>query len=131
MTRRFTRHYTREEASALLPEIRDWLARLRRLQPVLEKQQRALQPLLARGHDVGGALVRDFLRTLADAQNVLAEFARRQIQLKDLDRGLVDFPAIVAGREVFLCWEEGEPAVEYWHDLDAGYAGRSPLQPGA
>lgn len=130
MARRFTRHYTREEASALLPEIRAWLARLRQLQPVLEKQQRGLQALLSRGHDLGGARVTEFLRTLADAQNVLVEFARRQIQLKDLDRGLVDFPAIVAGREVFLCWEEGEPAVEYWHDLDAGYAGRSPLQPG-
>ena len=130
MARRFTRHYTREEASALLPEIRAWLARLRQLQPLLEKQQRGLQPLLARGHDLGGARVTDFLRTLVDAQKVLVEFARRQIQLKDLDRGLVDFPAIVGGREVFLCWEEGEPAVEYWHDLDAGYAGRSPLQPG-
>jgi len=58
---------------------------------------------------------------------VLREFARRQIQLQDLDRGLVDFPAIVGGREVFLCWEEGEKEVEYWHELDAGYAGREPL----
>ncbi len=129
MTRRFTRHYTREEASALLPEIRAWLARLRQLQPVLENQQRALQPLLTRGHDLGGGRVTEFLRSLARAQAVLREFARRQIQLKDLERGLVDFPAIVGGREVFLCWEEGEPAVEYWHDLDTGYAGRSPLPP--
>lgn len=129
MARRFTRHYTRAEASALLPEIRSWLARLRQLQPVLEKQQQTLQPLLNRGHDLGGEKVGVFLRTLARAQAVLREFARRQIQLKDLDRGLVDFPAIVGGREVFLCWEEGEPAVEYWHDLDTGYAGRSLLPP--
>jgi hypothetical protein len=124
---RFTRHYTREEARALLPQIRVWLTKLRRLQPVLEDQQRGLQKLLAQGRDLGGERVTLFLRTLAEAQTVLREFARRQIQLQDLDRGLVDFPAIVGGREVFLCWEEGEKEVEYWHELDAGYAGREPL----
>jgi len=124
---RFTRHYTREEARALLPQIRAWLTKLRRLQPLLEDQQRGLQKLLAQGRDLGGERVTHFLRTLAEAQSVLREFARRQIQLQDLDRGLVDFPAIVGGREVFLCWEEGEKEVEYWHELDAGYAGREPL----
>ncbi len=127
MSWRFTRHYTREEARALLPQIRAWLAKLRRLQPLLEDQQRDLQKPLAQGRDLGGERVSRFLRTLAEAQTVLREFARRQIQLQDLDRGLVDFPAIVGGREVFLCWEEGEKEVEYWHELDAGYAGREPL----
>jgi hypothetical protein len=127
MSWRFTHHYTREEARALLPQIRVWLAKLRRLQPGLEDQQRGLQKLLAQGRDLGGERVTHFLRTLAEAQSVLREFARRQIQLQDLDRGLVDFPAIVGGREVFLCWEEGEKEVEYWHELDAGYAGREPL----
>ncbi len=127
---RFTRHYTRQEADQLLPDIRRWLNRLRLLQPVLDQHQRVLQPLLRQGRDLGGESVHAYLRTLADAHHVLAEFARRQIQLKDLERGLVDFPAILGGREVFLCWEEGEPAIEYWHDLDAGYAGRSPLESG-
>lgn len=127
MSWRFTHHYTREEARALLPQIGAWLAQLRRLQPLLEDQQRGLQKLLAQSRDLGGARVTHFLRTLAEAQTVLREFARRQIQLQDLDRGLVDFPAIVGGREVFLCWEEGEKEVEYWHELDAGYAGREPL----
>lgn len=127
MSWRFSHHYTREEARALLPQIRAWLAKLRRLQPPLEDQQRGLQKLLAQGCDLGGARVTHFLRTLAETQTVLREFARRQIQLQDLDRGLVDFPAIVGGREVFLCWEEGEKEVEYWHELDAGYAGREPL----
>lgn len=127
---RFTRHYTRQEAEELLPDIRRWLARLRLLQPVLDQHQRALQPLLRQGRDLGGERVHAYLRSLAAAHSVLAEFAQRQIQLKDLERGLVDFPAILGGREVFLCWEEGEPAVEYWHDLDAGYAGRTPLEAG-
>jgi hypothetical protein len=47
--------------------------------------------------------------------------------LRDLDRGLIDFPAQRDGREVYLCWEEGEDEVGYWHDLDSGYGGRKPL----
>jgi hypothetical protein len=47
------------------------------------------------------------------------------------DAGLVDFPGKIAGRRVFLCWRFGEQAVEYWHDVDAGFAGRQPLVPQA
>ena len=43
--------------------------------------------------------------------------------LRDLDRGLVDFPSLRDGREVYLCWVDGEPDIEYWHDLDAGLLG--------
>lgn len=127
MDRRFTRHYTREEARALLPDIRAWLARLRLLQPVLDQHERALNRLLEQGRDVGGERVHVWLRTLVSLRTVLRELAGREIQVKDLDRGLVDFPAVMGDREVFLCWEEGEEDVEYWHELDAGYAGRSPL----
>jgi hypothetical protein len=127
MDRRFTRHYTREEARALLPDLRAWLARLRLLQPVLDQHERALNRLLEQGRDVGGERVHVWLRTLISLRTVLREFASREIQVKDLDRGLVDFPAVMGDREVFLCWEEGEEDVEYWHELDAGYAGRSPL----
>jgi hypothetical protein len=60
-------------------------------------------------------------------QAVLLEFQQREIQIKDLERGLLDFPAIIGGKEVFLCWEQDEEDIEYWHDLDAGYAGREHL----
>jgi hypothetical protein len=71
--------------------------------------------------------VNTWIRTLAGMQEVLAEFQRREIQIKDLERGLVDFPAIIGGREVFLCWELDEEDIEFWHDLDGGYAGRERL----
>ena len=50
----------------------------------------------------------NWIRALADMQEILAEFQRRQIFIKDLERGLVDFPAIIGGKEVFLCWEADE-----------------------
>ncbi len=52
------------------------------------------------------------------------ELQHVSVELKDFDRGLVDFPAIHEGREIYLCWHRGEPAVHAWHELDAGYAGR-------
>ena len=57
----------------------------------------------------------------------LAEFQQRQIFIKDLERGLLDFPSIIGDREIFLCWEQDEESVEHWHELDSGFAGREPL----
>jgi hypothetical protein len=51
------------------------------------------------------------------------------IQLKDPRLGLVDFPSEMGGRTVLLCWRLGEPEVQYWHEIDSGYAGRQPLSP--
>jgi len=57
------------------------------------------------------------------------ELERLGIQLKDRRLGLVDFPSEMNGRQILLCWRLGEPEVQFWHELDAGYAGRQPLSP--
>ncbi|HMP82965.1 MAG TPA: DUF2203 domain-containing protein [Verrucomicrobiota bacterium] len=124
---RYTKHYTREEASALLPQLRAWLKRLNDLRADLERYDKRIGGLMNPGHDVGGDLVNNWIRTLSFMQEVLAEFQRREILIKDLERGLLDFPSVIEGREVFLCWEQGEDDVEFWHDLDAGYGGREHL----
>jgi hypothetical protein len=49
------------------------------------------------------------------------------ITLRDIERGLIDFPALTGGRQVWLCWELGEEKVEFWHELDTGYGSRRPL----
>jgi len=127
MERQYTQHYTRDEARALLPQIRSWLQQLRHLREQVEKADRRLEQLLAVGGDVGGTTVNDWVRSLAELKNILQEFDTRQIQVKDLERGLIDFPTILAGREVFLCWELDEEDIEFWHDLDTGFAGRERL----
>ena len=127
MAYQFRKHYTREEAQALLPEVRLWLKRLDQLRADLEKHEGRLNGLMSPGRDMGGGSVNAWVRILADLEGVLVEFHRREIQVKDLDRGLLDFPAIMGGKEVFLCWEQDEEDVEFWHDLDAGYAGRERL----
>ena len=58
----------------------------------------------------------------------MSELEALGVQLKDFDRGLVDFPSLRDGRVVLLCWQLGEgDELEWWHDMDAGFAGRTPL----
>jgi hypothetical protein len=127
MANKFRKHYDRDEARALLPQIRVWLKRLAQLRAELEKTEGRLESLRSDGADLGGRLVNEWIKTMASLEEVLVEFQRREIQVKDVDRGLVDFPTIIGGKEVFLCWEQDEEDVEFWHDLDAGYGGRERL----
>ena len=127
MKRRFDKHYTRGEARALLPQIRQWLERLNRLRKDLERFDKRLSGLAEQGNDIGGETVNNWIRALANMQEILAEFQRRQIFIKDLERGLIDFPAIIGGKEVFLCWEQDEEGIEFWHDIESGYGGRERL----
>ena len=127
MKYKFEKHYTREEAQALVPQLREWLTRLNRLREDLQRFEKRLGGMTDQGHDIGGETVNNWIRTLADMQHALAEFQRRQIFIKDLSRGLVDFPAIMGGREVFLCWEVDEDVIEFWHDLETGFGGRERL----
>jgi hypothetical protein len=127
MAYRFQKHYTRDEARDLLPQVREWLKRIARLRAEAEKLEARMSGLLAAGCDLGGETVNAWIRGLVDFDAVLREFQRREIEIKDVDRGLVDFPAVIGGKEVFLCWEQDEEDVEFWHDLDGGYAGRERL----
>ncbi len=124
----YTRHYSRDEARALLPQLRAWLAELNRLREEVELYDRRLSGMNADGQDTGGETVNNWIRALAGMQQILAVFQQQQILIKDLSRGLVDFPAIIGGKEVFLCWESDEDDIEFWHDLETGYGGREKLE---
>jgi hypothetical protein len=127
MERRFSKHYSLAEARALLPQLRLWFHQLQRLRRDLASYEQSTAPRLDEGDDFGGGKVHQWVRNLAAFKALQTEFDQRQIQVQDLERGLVDFPAIQAGREVFLCWELAENDITHWHDLDAGYAGREHL----
>ena len=127
MQHRFEKHYTRDEARALLPQIRKWLETLNRQREELHRYEKRLTGMTEQGNDVGGETVNRWIRSLADTQEVLAEFQRRHIFIKDLSRGLIDFPAIMGGKEIFLCWESDEEDIEFWHDLETGFGGRERL----
>lgn len=125
---RFQKHYTLEEARSLLPEIRQWLRRLQELTRQLETAEAHFGVRLREGWDLGGSSVNEWIRNLLRCQEFISEFENREILIKDIHRGLIDFPAFLEGREVFLCWEQDEEDIGFWHDIDAGYAGRTPLE---
>ena len=93
MKHQFEKHYTRDEANALLPQLRQWLEQLNRLREDLHRYEKRLSGLMEQGKDIGGETVNNWIRALADMQQILSEFQRREIFIKDLERGLLDFPA--------------------------------------
>lgn len=123
----FNKHYTREEARQMLPLVRQWLDELGRVRDLLTGYEERIAAALGVGDDLGGELINKNVKCLAEAKEILIRFKEREIQVKDINRGLIDFPAFVGGKEVFLCWENGEDDIEFWHDLNTGYTGREPL----
>ncbi len=127
MARQFKKHYTVAEARALLPEVRKRLKQLAKLRQQLEALDEVLRAQNSVGQDLGGPRVNRWVVAVAAIKQAVLWFHNAEIQIKDLDRGLIDFPAIIGGREVFLCWEQDDEDIEFWHDLDSGYAGRERL----
>jgi hypothetical protein len=123
----FSKHYTLDEARALLPQIRKWFEHLDHIRERMAKLDKRISGLSKDQQDIGGSSVNEWVRCISELKCTFREFARREIEIKDLDRGLIDFPSIREGREVFLCWERGEEDIEHWHELDTGFAGREPL----
>jgi hypothetical protein len=129
------RTFTPEEANAALAEVRPLVARMVAARSQLVDAQRRQAELVARVASNGGGLTPpDVSAVAAEVQEVSTELVAvveelqgLGVQVKDLDRGLVDFPCVHRGRVVLLCWELGEDEVAYWHGADEGYAGRKPL----
>jgi hypothetical protein len=119
------RHYTREEANELLPHLAPVLTELQTKYQRAQEAQEALDRAAA--SNGGSAKRKQWTRLIARVQEILARLDNWEIVLRDVDQGLVDFPAIVDGQEAFLCWKLGEPRVSFWHLPDTGFAGRQPL----
>lgn len=77
-----------------------------------------------------GGLERDAQALAVEIDSCIRELQALGVVYKmPFDAGLADFPGEIDGRAIYLCWRLGEPSVEYWHELEAGYAGRQPLMP--
>lgn len=121
------RHYTVEEANALLPRVKPLLQRLRDERDLLADSDAHEQLSDAAPTNGGGEPGRQVGEAFLEVRRLLGALQEAGILVRDIDRGLIDFPAIRGGREVYLCWELGEDSVDHWHDLDAGYRGRQRL----
>ena len=121
------RHFTRAEANALLPRLTDILTQLRESKDELTDTEAHEALAEAAPTNGGGGEGKQVGVAFLEVRRLLETIEQSGIVLRDIDRGLVDFPALLEDREVYLCWELGEDDVAYWHDLEAGYGGREPL----
>ena len=121
------RHFTVEEANGLLGRVEPALRSLREARDRLtdaELHEALSEAAPANG---GGEPGREVGQAFLEVRALLAELQGLGIVVRDIDRGLIDFPAIRDGREVYLCWELDEGDVAFWHELESGFRGRRPL----
>jgi hypothetical protein len=121
------RHYTVEEANELLPRLESMLDQLRGARDRLTDAEVHEALSGAASANGGGEQGRQVGEAFLEVRRLVGELQELGLVIRDIDRGLIDFPAIIEGREVYLCWQRGEDEVGHWHDLDAGYRGRRPL----
>jgi hypothetical protein len=122
--------FTVQEANELLPSVREILRRIQRSRRRLNSYAEEAK-MAAEGAEQGGGGMGDgplYASILTNLTLEMAELEALGVQLKDFEKGLIDFPSLRDGRVVLLCWQLGEgDELEWWHDLDAGFAGRTPL----
>ncbi len=120
--------FTLEEANALVPQINELLDEMTNLRDQIVSMGSALQSVLQHAGGNGGSKVgSDYVLLLQRFNASLSFIQELGCELKDLEQGLIDFPSYRDGKLVYLCWKRGEPRVEFWHDIEAGFAGRQRL----
>jgi hypothetical protein len=122
-----SRHFTLEEANALVPQLEPLLRQLREAKDELTDEEAHELLSEASGGNGGGEPGRQVGVAFLEVRRLLGALEESGIVLRDIDRGLLDFPALDGEREIYLCWELGEEEIAYWHDLSSGYGGRQPL----
>jgi hypothetical protein len=122
------RHYTLAEASELLPHVVELIGRMRSARERLGDRD-AREALSEAGPTNGGGRPGVTVsQAFIELQDAMAELRGLEVVLRDLDRGLLDFPSLRDGKEIYLCWQDGEEAIGFWHEPEAGFAGRRPLE---
>ena len=122
------RHFTVEEANALLEGLDTVLEELRDARDRLTDAERHEVLAGAAPQNGGGESGREVGEAFLDVRRMLLGLEQAGVVVRDIDRGLVDFPSIRDGREVYLCWQRGEEEVAFWHDLESGFRGREQLE---
>jgi hypothetical protein len=118
--------YTRETANLLLDEVRERLVRLQRAYAEVAGHRSSMAS--SAGGNGGDAGASRWLASSRTAADELSWFRDRAIVVRDIEQGLIDFPGLRRGRQIYLCWRLGEDAVNFWHDRETGFAGRQPLE---
>ncbi|HUE97692.1 MAG TPA: DUF2203 domain-containing protein [Anaerolineales bacterium] len=123
-----SRYFTLQEANETLNTIRPLMEELQEVRQSILKKQPEAWPAIEKSVGNGGNralsnMVQDFEKLDALVHRIQAT----DVLIKDINLGLLDFPALRDGREVYLCWQYGEGEIAFWHEIEAGFAGRQPI----
>ena len=122
--------FTVQEANALLPEVRVIVGKIQHAHRQVARYRDEAKKAAEAAEQGGGGINEGvaYAISLTELTTQISALEALGVQLKDFERGLVDFPSLRDGRVVLLCWQLGEgDELEWWHDVDAGFAGRTPL----
>ena len=132
------RRFRLEEAEGLLPRLTRLLEEMRERKLEHDRLRRSAVELESKmrsnGHVLDNELrrVREGIeRTAREVNEMIDQVHELGCEMKDIEMGLVDFRTEMEGREVYLCWKLGEERIRWWHELEAGFASRQPLNPGS
>jgi len=122
-------YFTLQEANETLKEIRPLMEEVQRIRRKILQNQPEAWPAMERSAGNGGNralsnMVQDFEKFDA----LIHRIQELAVLIKDINLGLLDFPALKDGREVYLCWQYGEGEIAFWHEVEAGFAGRQPIE---
>jgi hypothetical protein len=129
------RHFTPEEANAALEQVRPLVEQLvagrEEHAQAIERQEELEQKIRGNGGGIPPATLADAAAEIERLERELSglvdEIVEHGAEVKDIDEGLIDFPARRRGETVLLCWKLGEDEIRYWHRVEDGFAGRRPL----
>jgi hypothetical protein len=128
--------FTLDEAQSLLPVVESLLKRAMEDRQAAQSAESSLNDVAQRIYFAGGMQVNtvgiakqraEMEAHLKSVRESIAEIDAIGVQIKDLDSGLLDFPCRLDSEIVLLCWRIGEPAIEHWHTMEAGFQGRQPV----
>ena len=122
-------YFTLAEANAALEIIRPLIQRILTIRDELLKKQPEVWPAIERSAGNGGnATLSRIAVDFGKLDDLVHEVLATGVQVKDINTGLLDFPAWRGDHEVYLCWKYGEDKIAFWHEIDAGFAGRRPIE---
>ncbi len=124
------KYYTLDEANAALPQVKQLMAQVQEARSEIIRLRPDVWPVLQKAAQNGGnAAAGEVYICFNKLETGVKGILGMGILFKDIDMGLIDFLSMRHGREVYLCWKHGEDELAFWHDVNAGYGARQPIDP--
>lgn len=122
------RYFSLEEANAVVRMIRPLMAEILQIRQAILERQPDVWPVVEKAAGNGGSRAASAVAyEMTRLDGLVREILATGAQIKDINTGLVDFLAKRGEQEIYLCWKYGEEQIDFWHDLDGGFAARKPL----